>query len=212
MEIPLNAQVECTDGVFGRSEYVLINPVIDKMTHLVVKKDVSPNSEYIVPIDLVAKTIDRTLHLNCTKAELERMTPFIQAAFIKEKVPEMNYGMAGGMRGMGAYLYLPFVTYPRTVQVDKEHHQIPTGELAMHRGSRVEATDGYVGKVDEFVIDPESTHITHLVMREGHPWGRRDVIIPVSAMGDMHEDTVFLKLNLQQIEALPAFPLHRRWA
>jgi hypothetical protein len=29
MEIPLNAQVECTDGICGRSMYVLINPVID---------------------------------------------------------------------------------------------------------------------------------------------------------------------------------------
>jgi sporulation protein YlmC with PRC-barrel domain len=211
MEIPVNAQVECMDGFFGHSEYVLINPVIDKVTHLVVKQDVSPNTEYIVPVDLVAKTMDRKLHLNCIKAELEKMPPFNQTEFIKEKVPEMNYGMVREMRGMGATLYLPFVTYSRTVQVDKELHQIPTGELAVHRGTRVEATDGYVGKVDEFVINPESTHITHLVIREGHPWGKRDVIIPVSAIGDLHEDTVFLKLDQQQIEALPAFPLHRRW-
>jgi sporulation protein YlmC with PRC-barrel domain len=212
MEIPLNAQVECTDGFFGHSEYVLINPVIDKVTHLVVKQAASPNTEYNVPADLVAKTIDQTLHLNCTKAELEKMAPFIQAAFIKEKVPEMNYGMAGEMRGAEAYLYLPFVTYSRTAQVDDEPRQIPVGELTVQRGSRVEATDGYVGKVDEFVLNPESTHITHLVMREGHPWGKRDMIIPVSAMRDTHDGTVFLKLDQEQIVALPAFPLHRRWA
>ena len=39
MEIPLNAQVECTDGICGRSVYVLINPVIDNVTHVVVKGD-----------------------------------------------------------------------------------------------------------------------------------------------------------------------------
>jgi len=38
------------------------------------------------------------------------------------------------------------------------------------------------------------------------------VIIPVSAMGDALGDTVFLKLDKQQIESLPTFPLHRRWA
>ena len=45
MEIPLQAKVECTDGVFGTSAYVLLNPVTDKVTHLVVKEEVSPNTE-----------------------------------------------------------------------------------------------------------------------------------------------------------------------
>ncbi len=56
MEIPLKAQVECTDGDCGRSVCVLINPVIDQVTHLVVKEDSSPNTEYIVPVDSVAAT------------------------------------------------------------------------------------------------------------------------------------------------------------
>ena len=55
MEIPLNAQVECTDGVCGHSEYVLINPVIDQVTHLVVKEDAVPNTEYIVPVEVWPK-------------------------------------------------------------------------------------------------------------------------------------------------------------
>jgi uncharacterized protein YifN (PemK superfamily) len=76
----------------------------------------------------------------------------------------------------------------------------------------VEATDGYVGHVDEFVVNPENGHITHLVMREGHLWGKKDVILPLSAMGDTHDDTVFLKLDKHQIASLPIFPVHRRWS
>jgi hypothetical protein len=49
-------------------------------------------------------------------------------------------------------------------------------------------------------------------MREGHLWGKKDVIIPLSAMGDTRGDTVFLKLDKQQIESLPTFPLKRHWA
>ncbi len=60
MEIPLNAQVECADGVCGRSVYVLINPVIDQVTHLVVREDASPNTEYIVPVDFMTETITET--------------------------------------------------------------------------------------------------------------------------------------------------------
>jgi len=212
MEIPLHAPVECTDGVCGRSEYVLINPVIDKVTHLVVKEDSSPNTEYIVPVDLVTETIAETIHLRCSKADLEKMEAFLETTFIKEIAPGMNYGMGGGMRGMGSYYYFPYVSYSRTVQVAVEHQQVPPGELTVWRGTRVEAKDGYVGKVDEFVVNPENGNITHLVMREGHLWGKKDVIIPLSALGETHNNTVFLKLDKLQIEGLPSFPIHRRWS
>ena len=212
MEIPLNAQVECTNGICGRSMYVLINPVIDQVTHLVVKED-SSGTEYIVPVEVVSETIADTIRLCCSKAKLKKMRRFIKTTFIEEKVP-YNYGPSGGRYGMGAYYYVPYVTSEITVQVLVEHQQIPPGELAVRRGTRVEATDGYVGHVDEFVVNPKSGRITHLVMREGHLWGQKDVIIPVSAMGEHREDndTVFLKLNKHQIESLPTFPLHRRWS
>jgi hypothetical protein len=212
MEIPLNAQVECTDGVCGRSVYVLINPVIDQVTHMVVKEDSSPKTEYIVPVDFVAETIADTIRLCCSKAELEKMDPFIKTMFIEEKVPDRNFGYSGGTYTMGSYYYLPYATPERTVYESMEYQQIPPGELAVRRGTRVEATDGYVGKVDEFVVNPENGHITHLVMREGHLWGQKDVIIPLSAMGEPREDTVFLKLDKHQIESLPTFPVHRRWS
>jgi sporulation protein YlmC with PRC-barrel domain len=212
MEIPLNVQVECSDGVCGRSEFVLINPVTDKVTHLVVKEDSSPNTEYIVPVDIVTETVDDAIHLCCSKTELEKMDPFIKTTFIEEKVDNNNFVHGSGKFGMGSYYYLPYVTSETTVQVPVEHMQIPPGELAVRRGTRVEATDGYVGKVDEFVVNPANGHITHLVMREGHLWGKKDVIIPLSAMGDTREDTVFLKLDKRQIESLPTFPLHRRWS
>jgi sporulation protein YlmC with PRC-barrel domain len=209
MEIPLNVQVECTDGICGRSEYVLIYPLNNQVTHLVVKEDSSPNKEYIIPVDLVTKTIAETIQLRCSKAELKKMHPFMRTSFIEEKISTMNPGYAGEM--MASY-YLPYVTFERTVEVAVEQQQIPLGELALSRGTRVEATDGFVGKVDEFVVNPENGHITHLVMREGHLWGQKDVIIPVSALGEVLGDIVFLKLDKQQIGSLPAFPLHRRWA
>ena len=212
MEIPLQAQVECTDGVCGRSVYVLINPVVEKVTHLVVRED-SSNTEYIVPVDVVSETIADIIQLRCSKAELKKMEPFIKTTFVEEQVPPMypDYGGEYGY-GMGTYYYWPYASYERTVQVPVEHQQIPPGELAVRRGTRVEATDGYVGRVDEFVVNPENSHITHLVMREGHLWGQKDVIIPLSAMGDTREDTVLLKLDKHQIESLPTFPVRRRWS
>jgi hypothetical protein len=209
MEIPLQAQVECTDGVCGRSVFILIDPVIDQVTHLVVKEDVSPNTEYMVPVEVIATTIADTIRLRCSKAELQKMDLFVKTEFVEEQVPVGNIGYGGGM---GTYYFMPYVTPEVTVQVPVEHLQIPVGELAVRRGTRVEAIDGPIGKVDEFVVNSENGHITYLVMREGHLWGSKNVIIPLSAMGEIREDTVFLKINKHQVEALPTFPVRRRWS
>lgn len=212
MEIPLDAQVECTDGIFGRSMYVLIDPLIDQVTHMVVKGDLSPNTEYIVPLDVVSATIDGTIKLNCTKEEVGQMDPFVQTEFVEERVPAGNLAIGGGaMYGMGSF-YMPYVTPDITVQKPVEQLQIPLGELAVRRGDRVKAIDGYVGKVDEFVVSSDSGHANYLIMREGHLWGSKDVIIPLSAMDDTRENTVFLKIDKQEVESLPTFQVKRRWA
>jgi sporulation protein YlmC with PRC-barrel domain len=211
MEIPLQAQVECTDGICGRSMYVLINPVVEKVTHLVVRED-SSYREYIVPVEVVSETIADTIRLRCSKAELKKMDPFIKTTVIEEKMSGRNYRFGGMMYGMGSFYYMPYVTPDMMVKVPLEVQQIPPGELAVRRGTQVEATDGPIGHVDEFVVNPENGRITHLVMQEGHLWGQKDVIIPLSAIGDAGEDTVVLKLNKHEVESLPTFPLKRLWS
>jgi sporulation protein YlmC with PRC-barrel domain len=90
---------------------------------------------------------------------------------------------------------------------EKEH--IPVNELAIRRGASVEATDGRVGRVDEFLINPDKDLITHLMLREGHLWGQKDVTIPVNQIDHYLENTVYLKLDKHEIEALPAIPIRR---
>jgi sporulation protein YlmC with PRC-barrel domain len=93
----------------------------------------------------------------------------------------------------------------------KQHpnEPIPEDELAIRRGAQVEATDGHVGRVDEFLINPDNDLITHLVLREGHLWGKKDVVIPVSQIDRFEDNTVHLKLDKSEIEALPTIPINR---
>jgi sporulation protein YlmC with PRC-barrel domain len=205
MEIPINAQVECTDGGYGHSVYVLINPVVNQVTNLVVKEDSSPNTVYIVPVNLVKETISDKIRLVCSKAEMQKMDPFIKKAFIGEEVPDKSYGHNAGM---GPFFRFPYVTADRTVYEPVENQHNPPQELTVHRGTRVEAMDGYVGKLDEFVINPDNGQITHLVMREGHLWGQKEVTIPVSLIDHYQDKTVYLKLNKKSIEALAGIPIH----
>ena len=67
-----------------------------------------------------------------------------------------------------------------------------------------------MGWVDEFLVDPEDGYITHLILREGHLWGQKDVTIPVSEIERIEENTVYLKLNKRDVGKLPAIPIRRR--
>jgi sporulation protein YlmC with PRC-barrel domain len=87
--------------------------------------------------------------------------------------------------------------------------QIPHHELAIHRGSNVEAANGPIGQVDEFIVDPTNNHITHLLLRRGHLWGKKDITIPVKEIDYIEQDNVHLKLNKDEVKALPAVAVRR---
>jgi sporulation protein YlmC with PRC-barrel domain len=199
MDIPVNAEVHCADGPCGRSTYIILNPMTRRVTHLVVKEKRFPHTEYLVPIDYVVEATSQLIRLRCAGHELVTFEAFIEAEFVSSNFPEY----AGD-----PYMTWPYVI-PEAETLPVEHERIPPGELAIRRGARVEATDGHVGRVDEFLVDPTNGYITHLVLREGHLWGQKDVTIPVSQIDHIEEDSVYLKLDKHSIEMLPTIPVHR---
>jgi hypothetical protein len=60
------------------------------------------------------------------------------------------------------------------------------------------------------VVDPENDHITHIVLREGHLWGQKEVTIPISEIEHIEENIVRLKIDKRKIGTLPAVPVRRR--
>jgi sporulation protein YlmC with PRC-barrel domain len=202
MDVPVNADVLCADGSCGHSTYVIINPTTWRVTDVVVKEKRFPYIERLVSLDQVAETGPNWVRLRCTKIELAAMDPFIELEFLPGSVPFVPYEA-------DEYLTWPYVL-PQGMAVPLEHERIPPNELAVRRGAHVEAKDGRVGVIDEFLVDPTNGHITHLVLREGHLWGKKDVTIPVSQIDRIEEDTVYLRLSKLDIEALPAIPVRRQ--
>ena len=139
------------------------------------------------------------IRLDCICAELEKMPVFDTVTFL----PYDLIGLTAG-----SYMAWPYYM-PETPVIRKEKDHIPANELVIRRGAGVEATDGHVGRVDEFLIDPESDAITHLVLTEGHLWEQKDVSIPVGQIDHYKDNTVYLKLDKHAIEALPAIPIQR---
>ena len=132
---------------------------------------------------------------------------------MKSSITEMKVLLGKGGNGVMEYEVEEYRLWPYVLPEDEvlpvELERVPPGELAIHRGAHVRARDGRVGRVDEFLVNVADGHITHLVLREGHLWGQKDVTIPVSEIGRIEEDTVHLKLDKASIEALPGIPVRR---
>jgi len=104
-------------------------------------------------------------------------------------------------------MFSPYLSMQPRVGID--HENTPADELAIHRGAHVHATDGQIGVVEEFLVNPVSSVITHVILREGHFWNRQQVTIPVTKIDHIKDDTVYLTLNTHEVEALPALAVHR---
>jgi sporulation protein YlmC with PRC-barrel domain len=199
MDIPLNVQVFCDDELCGLSTEVILDPKTDEVTHLVVKEHHAPHTERLVPISLVQETAPHLIRLRCSKQTLTLQERFVTMEARRKQIPHYIADLGG----------IP-VSVPETRWATRKHQAIPWGELGVRRHARIEAIDGHVGQLDEFLIAPETEHITHLVMREGHLWGEKDVSIPVSEIDRIEESVIHLKLDKQSVEALPAIPVRRR--
>ena len=79
---------------------------------------------------------------------------------------------------------------------------LPPGEVGVRRDKRVYATDGEIGRVEGLVIHPDNHHVSHLLLQQGHSFGRRQVAIPIGAVTGV-VDTVQLNITKQQVENLP---------
>jgi sporulation protein YlmC with PRC-barrel domain len=200
--IPIHAKIECTDGDCGKSTNVIVNPVNHQVTHIVIEdKSLSDNPTRLVPVSKFSSTAQDQVTLSCTKEELAKMPVFIVSNFIQESAPGMAYQS-------GAAYTFPYVINDTAYASVKERN-IPLGELALYSGMWIEAKDSKVGKLDELVLDKDSGEITHLLMREGHLWGKKDVAILISSVDYCDGKSIYLNIDTTTVKALPALPVKR---
>ncbi|MDQ6727928.1 MAG: PRC-barrel domain-containing protein [Actinomycetota bacterium] len=206
----IGAEATCVDGVCGAISRVVVDPVARAVTHLVVEPAHRRGLGRLVPLDLVDATAGE-IRLRCTVAAFEELdaaeeTEFVPgssgvAGYDREQALSWPYfgmglgnmaGMEMGMMGLGAgSAWQPAV-----------YDIFPTGEVIVRRGEHVHATDGSIGRVQGLVIDPRNRHVTHVLLQEGHLWGRKDVAIPIGAVTGV-DDGIRLNITKQEVQELP---------
>jgi len=90
---------------------------------------------------------------------------------------------------------------PQLATTTVEH--IPAGEVSARRGERVHAEGGEIGRVQGLVVVPPEGEVTHILLDEGHLWGRKRVAIPIKDVVGIDADGVSVGLTKDQIKDLP---------
>ena len=202
-QFTIGVDARCTDGICGEVSRVVVDPVARAVTHLVVEPRHRQGLGRLVPLDLVDAATGE-IRLRCTVAEFEKLRSAEETQFLtgigsyggydpEQVLSWPYYGLGGGMSlGMGGNVALP-VTYDT----------IPVGEVAVRRGDQVHATDGNIGRVHGLVIDPRDHRVTHVLLQEGHLWGRKEVAIPIGAVTGV-DDGIRLNITKGEVHDLPA--------
>lgn len=88
LEIRIGQRVECTDGLIGKVNRLLVDSAIGQTTHFVIRKGVLRPRDIIVPVEWVARVSPERLVLRVGRAELERLPEYRTDGEIQEAVHE----------------------------------------------------------------------------------------------------------------------------
>jgi hypothetical protein len=200
------------DGYRGEVRAAVIDPVAGLVTHLVVEPAGRSGLARLVPLNLAEAEADTDdndvraapggLRLRCTEAE------FMNLDAAEETLAEFAVGqtvpvqlLPPGWRGTGEPVARggDILRIPERETVDV----VPAGEVEEHGGDHVHATDGDIGQLRAFRIDPGSGRLTHVLLGEGHLWGRKEVAIPFDKITGFDQG-IRLSLSKKQVQDLPA--------
>jgi sporulation protein YlmC with PRC-barrel domain len=198
-QFAIGAEVSCADGACGKLSRVVFDPVARVVTHLIVEPR-GDEPARLVPIDLAGSAAGG-IRLNCTSAEFGRLDPAEETRFIEGDMDVPNYRTTD-------VVAWPHYGYRGAQGGLETSDAIPVGEVEIRRGEHVHATDGQIGQVEGLVVDPDSHRVTHVLLQEGHLWGRKDVAIPISAVTRV-ADPVEVSLSKQQVQDLPPVDIDR---
>jgi len=195
----IGSDAVCRDGYHGEVHGVVIRPADGIVTHVVVEPEGRRGLARLVPLDLVTAT-EYEVQLSCTEAEFRNLDAAEQtlAEFVPGQ-PDPVQVLPPGWRGAGG----PTVaggTVPR-IPEQETVDTVPAGEVEEGRGEHVHATDGDVGQFRGLRVDPGSHQVTHVLVREGPVWARKEAAIPFDKIAGF-DDGIRLSITRQQVRDL----------
>jgi sporulation protein YlmC with PRC-barrel domain len=216
MRLDLGSRVRCTDGVFGELADVVVDPTTRRVTHLVVCPRHRPEDARLVPIARAnPDAATSEVQLDATVEEIGRLEALRESAYLRiDEFPAQDPDWDVGIEESFALPYFTADDGFSGVPVESDPHvmvqydRVPKGDVEIRRASTVTSADGHVvGHVDGLMVD--LTHVTHVVLKHGHLWGKREVAIPIPDVAKVESDNVVLKLSRDAVGALSPVRVRR---
>ena len=160
----------------------------------------------------LVETTGGEIRLRCTLAEFDRLDHAEERQLADEAADHISdvglfgSGLAYNVSGDalapvgGEFMDIGHIPGRRRTFVEDV---IPVGEDQVGPGDRVHAVDGEIGRVQGFLVNPDDDQVTHVLLQEGHLWGRKEVAIPISAVTGV-DAGIRLNLTKEQVGELPS--------
>lgn len=201
--------VSCADGAYGYLEDLLVNPSALRVMHLVVQPANVPGQARLVPIEFAETGSGGVIQLRCTVDQAGRLRPVHELANLRTEGAPTD----GGDWEVGIREALPMPSYGAGSAVEDTdimlaYDRVPKGEIELRGASVTRTVDGGdAGHVEGFLVD--GVQITHLVLRRGHLWRRREFAVPAANIARVTTDAVELELSGEQLKSLPSKPVRK---
>ena len=154
---------------------------------------------------------DSVLHVKLTRDQIEKNPPVESDLPIFREYEETHrayYGMPAYREGKlvcGSGDFPVSGSAPKEETCNKEHAQcdnVNLSSMKTTKGYAIEATDGVMGSVKDFMVNDETWVIDALIIEAGHWYSSKEVMIPTRQVERVcHKDSkVFVSLTKANIQ------------
>ena len=204
----LGEPIRCSDGVLGVLADVILEPRSRELTHLVARSDEDFGRKRLIPYQLIRSASDeRRISLDCTLEEAHGITQAQEMTYLRigadsDSDPDWDVG-AQDTFPVPHYDAGAFVGYqpdpdPEIMQL---YDRIPKGHVEIRRESVISTADGHsAGTLAGVRV--QDRRVTDLILRRGHLWRRRSVMLPIDAVDTLRTDEVIVRSSPRELRSL----------
>ena len=201
MNLEIGAEVWGPDGKLGTLTQIVIEPLGERVTHIVVERGGLQPLQKLVPTERLTRTEGSCVTTDMRLADLEALPDAVTYADTAPAPATPAEVPLGELRPVGLFWpsnvlgwYLPSQQAPSPVN---PHANLPPGTHGLTAGTEVHCRDGKVGRLEEVLYDEDSGRATGMVIRKGFFFAR-ELEAPIDWVETI-DDTIRLNVTCSEI-------------
>jgi sporulation protein YlmC with PRC-barrel domain len=210
IQLQKNAAVLTVDGqTVGSLNRVVVEPESRTLNAIVVRTGGLFNKEEkVVPISLVAETLEDQIRLNEKASDMDDFPPFEEVVSVKPKegahpLPPSATTAPFSAAAQPDAALTSMRTPLEPGAVTQVRQNIPEGTIAMEETPKIITLEGiHAGDVERILADPADDHLTHLLVSNGL-FKKTIKLIPIQWVTMLGMEHIHLQVKKSDLDELP---------